>query len=49
MDTDSLYIALAHENLYGCIRPAKKEEWKTLRKKNCDDYFIADASRNFFP
>ena len=28
MDTDSLYLALAHENLYDCIRPAKKQEWE---------------------
>ena len=33
MDADSLYLALAHENLYDCIRPAKKEEWEVLREK----------------
>ena len=49
MDTDSLYLALAHENLYDCIRPAKKEVWDTLREKDCDDSFRADASHNFFP
>ena len=49
MDTDSLYLALAHENLYNCIRPAKKEEWETLREKDCDDSFRADASHNLFP
>ena len=49
MDADSLYFALAHENLYDCIRPAKKEEWETLRERDCDDYFRADASHNFFP
>ena len=49
MDTDSLYLAQAHENLYDCIRPAKKEEWETLREKDCDDSFRADASHNFFP
>ena len=49
MDIDSLYLALAHENLYDCIRPAKKEEWETLREKDCDDCFRADASHNFFP
>ena len=49
MDTDFLYFALAHENLYNCIRPAKKEEWETLREKHCDDSFRADASHNFFP
>ena len=48
IDTDSLYLALAHENLYDCIRPAKKEKWETLRAKDCDDSFRADASHNFF-
>ena len=26
MDTDSLYLALAHDNLYDCIRPSKKAD-----------------------
>ena len=26
MDTDSFYLALAHENLYNYIRPAKKQK-----------------------
>ena len=43
MDTDSLYSALAHENLYDCIRPTKKEEWESLREKDCDDSFRAEA------
>ena len=30
-DTDSLYLALAHDNLYDCIRPSKKAEWEALR------------------
>ena len=49
MDTDSLYLALAHENLYDCIRPAKKQEWEALRKQDCNDSFQADAIQNFFP
>ena len=49
MDTNSLYLALAQENLYDCIRPDKKEEWETLREKDCDDSFRADASHKFFP
>ena len=49
MDTDSLYLALVHENLYDCIRTAKKEEWETLREKDHDDSFRADASHNFSP
>ena len=47
MDTDSLYLAIAHENLYDCIRPAKKEEWENLRGKDLDDSFRANASHNF--
>ena len=47
METDFLYSALAHENLYDCIRPAKKEEWETLLEKDCDDSFGADPSHNF--
>ena len=30
MDTDFLYLAPAHRNLYDCIRPFKKEEWEAL-------------------
>ena len=26
MDTDSLYLTLAHENVYDCIRQAKNNE-----------------------
>ena len=48
MDTDSLYLALAHENLYDCIRPAKKQEWEALRQQDCNDSFQADAIQNFF-
>ena len=43
MDTDSIYLALAH-NLYECFRPAKKEERETLREKDCEDSFRANAS-----
>ena len=32
MDTDSLFLALAEENLYDCFRPAKKNVWEKLRK-----------------
>ena len=27
MDTDSLYLALAEENLYDCIQPEKKRDF----------------------
>ena len=49
MDTDSLYLALAHENLYDCIRLAKKQEWEALRQQDCNDYFQADPIQIFFP
>ena len=49
METDSVYLALAHENLYGCIRPAKKQEWEALRQRDCNDSFQADAIKDFFP
>ena len=28
MDTDSLYLALAEENLYDCIQPDKRAAWE---------------------
>ena len=32
MDTDSLYLALAEENLYDCIKPDKRAAWEKLGK-----------------
>ena len=49
MDTDSLYLALAEEELYDCIRPDKKRELIDLRSSDCSDDFIANATTNFFP
>ena len=40
MDTDSLYLALAEEELYDCIRSDKKQEWISLRSSDCTDDFI---------
>ena len=37
MDTDTLYLALAEENLYDCIRLEKKGDWEKLREKDCRD------------
>ena len=31
MDTDSLYLALAEENLYDCIQPDKRAAWEKMR------------------
>ena len=49
MDTDSLYMALAHEILYECIRPEMKSTWKELRSNDCVENFRADCNKNFFP
>ena len=49
MDTDSLYLALAEEELYDCIRPDKKREWIDFRSSDCADDFKANATTNFFP
>ena len=49
MDTDSLYLALAEQELRDCIQPEVKAKWEKMRTTDCDDSFAADASRNFFP
>ena len=49
MDPDSLYLALAEENLYDCIQPDKRAAWEKMRESDCRDSFKADAKSNFFP
>ena len=49
MDTDSLYLALAENELEDCIRPEMRAEWQRLRSNDCVDSFTADAVANFFP
>ena len=49
MDTDSLYLALAENELEDWITPEMRAEWQRLRSKNCVDNFTADAVANFFP
>ena len=49
MDTDSLYLALAEENLDKCIFPSKRAERTEKRSKVCPDDFGADAITNFSP
>ena len=49
MDTDSLYLVLADEDLYGCIQPEKRDIWEKSRENDCRDSFRADAKSNFFP
>ena len=49
MDTDSLYLALAHENLYDCIQPEMRSIWNEIRRDDCTETFRADSTCNFFP
>ena len=49
MDTGSLCLALAEENLYDCIQPEKRDIWEKIRENDCKDSFKADAKSNFFP
>ena len=49
MDTDSLYLALAEENLYDCIQPDTRVAWEKMRESDCRNSFKADAKSNFFP
>ena len=40
MDTDSLYLAIAEENLNDCIQPEKKEAFgEKMRENDCRDSF----------
>ena len=48
-DTDSLYLALAEEDLDERILRCKRAEWSEKRSKDCRDNFRADAKNNFFP
>ena len=49
MDTGSLYLAIAEENLYDYIQSEKRDIWEKLRENDCRDSFKADAKSNFFP
>ena len=49
MDTDSLHLALAEENLYDCIEPDKRAAWEKMRESDSRDSFKADAKSNLFP
>ena len=48
MDTDSLYLALAHENLYECIKPEMRSIWNEMRSNDCTDFFHANSLSIFF-
>ena len=49
MDIDSLYRALAEQELTDCVRPETKSEWENMRSTDWNDCFAAHASGNFFP
>ena len=49
MDTDSLYLALAHEKLYNYIKPEKRSIWNEMRSNDCTDFFHVYSASNFFP
>ena len=34
MDTDSLYLAVAHDSLKDCIKPDMREVWNTITMNN---------------
>ena len=42
VNTDFLYLALAHYNFYDYIRPSKKAKLAALREHDCVVYFKAD-------
>ena len=46
---DSLYLALAEEDLDEYILLSKPAEWIEMRSKDCRDSFKADGKINFFP
>ena len=46
MDTDSLYFALAEQELIDCIRPEMEAQWENMRSIDCEDSFAAEASGN---
>ena len=48
MDTDSLYLALAHENLYECIKPEMRKIWNEMRSNDCTDFFKLIVQVYFF-
>ena len=48
MDTDSLYVSLAEEELEECISHKMTAEWQRLWSNECVDSFAADAVANSF-
>ena len=48
MDTDSLYLALAENNIRDCIKQDMVEKRAFIRRGDCTDEFEADSLGNFF-
>ena len=49
MDTDSLYLAVAHVLFEDCIKPDKTEVWNSIGMNDWSNTFAVDSSNNFFP
>ena len=49
MNTDSLYLVIAEENLEDCVLLEKKAQWIQIRRNDCRDDFTVDAKESFFP
>ena len=48
MDTDSLYLFLAENDITDCMRQDKLGEWSEIREEDCCNYFEANSLSNFF-
>ena len=47
-DTDSPYLAVAHDSFDDCIKPDVREVWNNIRMNDCSNTVAADSSNNFF-
>ena len=47
MDTESSYLAPAHDNQYDRNLSSENAEWEALREDDSDDYFTAGAVHKF--
>ena len=48
MDSDFLYLALAHDSFEDCIKPDMREVWNNIRMNDGSNTFAADSSNSFF-
>ena len=48
MDTDSLYLPLAHNSPEDCIRTELKDFWNTIQNNDCSIEFSANSISDFF-